>query len=196
MTDETTQTTTLEFQTPVVITLGSEEVTIESLELEPLRAGHLWKVPADDLAAKDTLLLGILMAGFDGKKATAIAKALVAADLKGLTDHVNGDMASFRDAADGIVAAELDCSQAAEITLRDPVRKGSEELAKLTLQPLRGEHVWDIPARGICFGHIFGVGMAQANETKTVFQRLSAWDAGQVVGVVSGFLTSFQGTGD
>ncbi len=197
MTDETTTTTTtLDFQTPITIHLGSQETTVERLELDPLTAEHLWKIPADDLAARDTLRLGLLMGGYSGKKADLIAQELVAQDLKVLTGHVNGAMSEFRDAADGVVASKLDVSQAAEITLRDPVRKGSETLAKLTLQPLRGKHVWEIPASGICFGHIFGVGMAQAGEVRTVIARLSAWDAGQLVGVVSGFLTDFQTTGD
>lgn len=190
-------TTTLELKTPINVAGGKEGgETITALLIAELKAGHLWDIPAQNIGARHTLSLGCMMAGYRGDKVAKVARALVGLDIKALTIEVNAAITVFQEGAERAVIEGLDPAEPHTIQLRAPVKMGKENLTELTLQPLKGADVWDVPASGVTFGHILGVGASQCGTADAIIKKLSAWDAGQLLGVTNSFLADFHETGE
>lgn len=189
-------TTTIELQTPVNIAGGKKGAErIERLQMGDLVAGHLWDCPATDLGARDTLTVGLLIAGFDATKAVKIARELEGGDLFQVTDAVNVAIKVFEGGAETVKEAEFDPSVPHTLVLKDPLELGAQVVSELTLRPLKGKDVWDVPSSGLTWGDMLGVGASQTGQADAIIRKLSAWDTGQLVGMVTAFLTAFRETG-
>lgn len=188
---------TIELKNPFNLAGGKEGArTIETLELATLRAAHLWDVPARDLGARHTLSVGMHLAGFQGKEITKAAQEISGSDIRRLTSYVNVAITRFQDGADAAIKAGVDPGSEHTITLEQPLMIAGEAVDELTLRPLKGKDVWEVPATDVAFGHIFQVGASQCGQADAIIKKLESWDAGQLVGVVNRFLSDFRETGE
>jgi len=66
---------------------------------------------------------------------------------------------------------------------------------ELTIPPLRGAHIWDLPHGELTIGDFAGIAARAAALAPIVISRLSAFDLGKVVAVVQYFFRSSRRTG-
>lgn len=80
------------------------------------------------------------------------------------------------------------------VPLLEPVKHGGQMLTSLTLQPLKGKHLKNLPVdtANITIGSVMAIAAVQAQVPDSVIEDLPTGDLARVLGVTNRFLSLIQ----